>query len=1480
MSRRWKLVGLLAALCLAALVSTTPPVTAGGHLSLGGGRYLAILPALGSSADTYNKVAVIDTYVDSAHPLSSYCGEKFVRVETDVTQSATYFCRGYLGFDLSSIPANAVIAKGEMYVYLLGASGLSSVGIQARPVTSQWGCPSLTWKTRPSSGSGPGITVKSVSGWYSWGVTNLVNQWKGRNFGTSPNYGLELRGPEGTADFRRDFSSLDNTSSLRPYLVVEYALPTATPTRTATSPSTRTPTPTVTRTATRTSTRTRTPTVTPGDTATPTATATLDAACPDPYEPNDTFATAWTSSGGDYQPRLCTEGDEDWFRIHLVMGQSLVVTLDNLPKNYDLEIYDPLGVKIREAHSLGTTPETRSIVADFRWAYGDYRIRVFGVAGAHDVNQYHLKILPGPEPTAPPTTVPSPTRTATPPCPYDPYERHEGYEFNDTLEAATYVTVTSLYGARICPDRDKDYYRFPVEAQDVIDIWLMELPADYRMELYSPAGVRVRSAGDDTTEDRNLSYTACAAGDYTVLVKAGSGGGSDDPYHLVIQKLGLGELELIAEEDTFIGEGDGTPHGAALELIVGRNEFGQEQRALFRFDLNDLPACLHTIHSAYLQLNLSGSGSLGLMSLELMGVSGAWNETTLTWPFAPDMTATGSSTDVGVARSQNYYWDATALVQGWLDAGYGSGSLALRALEDGSRLFHSSNDVVVARPRLIINGSAPSHEYIGWVSGHVYEDSNGDGHYNPGEPGLGGIPIEVSGILSRRSGTTAADGSYTVEDLPVPSALTVWLQDESLPPTYELVDADHLFGYPSYPDHVLDDLNFRVARLPTPTPTEPPTLNLTAEGLEVIQVVQEVNLIAHKTTLVRVFVGVSGAAEALGVNGVLYPAGGDPRWDGIRPIAPADIPASADPMNDDLIVQDMGHTLNFILPDDWTSAGVHEYWVWVNYWSPGLECPGCWNAANQNHTHVSFETCDDLWTKMYRVTVSGIAPTATYADTYRYLLKVYPISDIVVYDGGSFSGDWSLGTRDGWQDMLDDMWSVRTAEGAVIHPYWATTHYYGIIDASAVPTTTGISGIGQIDHGNGSGPEVRYCAVGIGGANDIMAHEIGHNLGREHTCGTGDEEDCVDYYQHPGGIMGVSGVDLGDPANPAYLPGDTTHDLMSYVHPRWPSEITFNALRERFAHASADSAFAAALGAPEQEYLLARGTIHEGRVELNDAWYRLTLPAGTSDDPGHGPYSLELQGPGGTPLYTRHFRLTGVEESAGVFEERLPWQPGTTRIVLQQGITVLLIVPVSANTPVVTLLSPNGGEDWLPYGTQTVTWHGTDADGDPLRYILQYSPDGGITWIGIAGLSGESHTVNLANLPGSAAARVRILASDGVNTAVDESDAPFAVEGKPPVVMIVEPEDGRTILPGAPVLLRGAATDLEDGPISADEHFSWRSNVQGWLGDGRLFQFNDLAPGRHTITLRVTDSDGWVAEGRVTLSVGSRVYLPVMGRRP
>jgi len=216
--------------------------------------------------------------------------------------------------------------------------------------------------------------------------------------------------------------------------------------------------------------------------------------------------------------------------------------------------------------------------------------------------------------------------------------------------------------------------------------------------------------------------------------------------------------------------------------------------------------------------------------------------------------------------------------------------------------------------------------------------------------------------------------------------------------------------------------------------------------------------------------------------------------------------------------------------------------------------------------------------------------------------------------------------------------------------------------------------------------------------------------------------------------------------------------------------------------------------------------------------------------------------------------------------------------VIKHGQTTLLSTLVSPNTPQVTLLSPNGGEVWSAYGQETITWEGSDADGDPLRYAIQYSADGGATWKAVvANLVEPWYQVNLAWLAGSEQALVRVVASDGVNTAYDQSDGAFTVGRKPPAPAIGSPADGAVIPSGGMVILQGAASDVEDGAMTDDRAFRWTSDREGILGVGRTLLIDDLSPGYHVITLQVTDSDLFSSETHVGVFIGSpQQYLPLI----
>jgi len=93
----------------------------------------------------------------------------------------------------------------------------------------------------------------------------------------------------------------------------------------------------------------------------------------------------------------------------------------------------------------------------------------------------------------------------------------------------------------------------------------------------------------------------------------------------------------------------------------------------------------------------------------------------------------------------------------------------------------------------------------------------------------------------------------------------------------------------------------------------------------------------------------------------------------------------------------------------------------------------------------------------------------------------------------------------------------------------------------------------------------------------------------------------------------------------------------------------------------------------------------------------------------------------------------------------------------------------------------------------------------------------------------------------------------------------------PPHVQITSPADGSAFTPGTPIPFRGAASDAEDGDLTAG--LVWLSSNDGVIGQGGAFDVA-LSPGVHTITARVTDSQLATTRVSITLTVAPRVNQP------
>jgi hypothetical protein len=226
----------------------------------------------------------------------------------------------------------------------------------------------------------------------------------------------------------------------------------------------------------------------------------------------------------------------------------------------------------------------------------------------------------------------------------------------------------------------------------------------------------------------------------------------------------------------------------------------------------------------------------------------------------------------------------------------------------------------------------------------------------------------------------------------------------------------------------------------------------------------------------------------------------------------------------------------------------------------------------------------------------------------------------------------------------------------------------------------------------------------------------------------------------------------------------------------------------------------------------------------------------------------------------------------------MPWEPGATSVALTFQGQLLDERAVSNNAPTVQITTPAGNATWPAGTTQTLAWTGNDADGNSLTYSVFYSHNNGADWALLAsGLSDTSLALMVDSLAGGSTGRFRVVASDGVNTGFDETDGLITAPDKAPFAVITHPVAGQSFVPGALVLFQGMGTDLEDGTLP-ESALAWSSDRQGALGNGPSLPVNTLTPGRHVITLAVSDSRGQTTTETATIFIGYREYAPLLLR--
>ena len=528
----------------------------------------------------------------------------------------------------------------------------------------------------------------------------------------------------------------------------------------------------------------------------------------------------------------------------------------------------------------------------------------------------------------------------------------------------------------------------------------------------------------------------------------------------------------------------------------------------------------------------------------------------------------------------------------------------------------------------------------------------------------------------------------------------------------------------------------------------------------------------------------------------------------------------------------------------------------------------------------SFVPSVPLKIKIFGVTYVTLIPPKAYAPEQAdydlvksWLNRAYPVAEIQYSQD---LVDMVVPPQD--YDLILPLYAFKVNHQLYAYWLWDTqfggvsqdTRYYGLVPND--PYT--IVGAAFSIPGNvATGP------AGQGG-DTYAGEELGHTYGRRHP---GYCMNQIRDSEHPDGdypdgkISPADGSMVGfDTSTLEIYAPEAWYDVMTYCSNRWISGFTYQGLYDYLTSTEIKTEATTTTG----EHVIVSGMLNysQNTATLETA-YRIpdiTAPI----PPLTGTHTIKLFGEGGILLAEYPFtpavssnNSPGYDE-IGTFGETVPWVDGTQEIGIYSATLELDSQSVSLSSPNVSLTSPVGGESFVE--SIPVTWQASDSDGDPLTYVIQYSADNGVTWqvTTYAITNTTSYTIPAGLLAGSDTGKIRIVASDGVNTGIDETDGVFSLAAKPPVAHITSPVSGASYLPGQTIILVGAGDDVEDGNLP-DAALSWRSDVSGDLGTGKMLDATGLTPGNHIITLTVTDSNGDATTTTIRLYIGYISYLPI-----
>jgi hypothetical protein len=689
-----------------------------------------------------------------------------------------------------------------------------------------------------------------------------------------------------------------------------------------------------------------------------------------------------------------------------------------------------------------------------------------------------------------------------------------------------------------------------------------------------------------------------------------------------------------------------------------------------------------------------------------------------------------------------------------------------------------------------------------------------------------------------------------------------------------------------------------------------PNINLRITGIEVTQGIQDtdnsVPLVKGRRTFVRVYVRSDGVA----VNNVSLRlsnnAGSGPALlpiNGVSGRLTVRQTPNRDMINDSFL---------FELPWSWINQSNLSIRADLNPFRQQLEPSYSDNSLSRNLTLQNSPTLSVEFMRLnYRKNGTNYQPRIRedVLLTYSWIQRVYPIGGAV---GVNFKprlwdvdgGAWMAGMVDQTHKDCAKAYS-KAADRSLCASYLGNEwlNYYRTATQSGklnVGLNTNAFYYGMISDGLAfPRGQANYLKTSVGptGSGDwgwdtdgsyadwYAGHEIGHSLGRAHTragsggCGHSNSDPDFPYgttegSRAPIGAGTTQGFDVGDPAfgiNRSLLSNATWNDLMSYCSNQWISDYTYKAMLSYMTAHPSLLADTAASG----DLLYISGMVDPS--EASASFGLLNRMGEASEVPPlvAGPYAIRLLNGSNAQLASYAFTPEEAHDGSDLlsFSQIVEFKPGTRsiQIVRLSDSNVLASQSVSANPPVVSNVALEGAPNPVS-GSVSLKWQASDPDGDALSFTVEYSRDNGATYIPVKfGVAATSTTIDTASLAGSATARFRVVASDGVHNGSAQS-ASFVMANKAPDAYILQPADNHRIHYGQLVNFNAMAFDAQDGTVAPDK-FVWKLGST-LLGTGAQISSTDLPVGSNLITLEATNSAGVKSSKTVTVIVDDDMNAP------